>query len=220
MSVATINSRTAASGLAEEPVLPRRKPDYWILAAVVGMRLVGIVMVYSASYAEALAGQRRSDPASMALKQVQNLLTGGVLMLVFALVPYPFWRRFSVPLGGHRAAVADAGVVRAGRLSPEVNGAHRWLTKPFQWQPSEVAKLVLVLYVADWLSQKGQKVRDLTMGLIPFGIVMGVIAFLVMREPDMGTTTVLMAIGVAIFFVAGAHPLQFLGGMVLAGGVF
>jgi cell division protein FtsW len=218
MSVATINSRTAASGLAEEPVLPRRKPDYWILAAVVGMTLVGIIMVYSASYAEALSDY--DDSRFYVLKQVQNLLTGGVLMLVFALVPYHFWRRFSVPLGVI-VLLSLIGVLFAPDwLSPEVNGAHRWLTKPFQWQPSEVAKLVLVLYVADWLSQKGQKVRDLTMGLIPFGIVMGVIAFLVMKEPDMGTTTVLMAIGVALFFVAGAHPLQFLGGSVLAGGVF
>ena len=51
------------------------------------------------------------------------------------------------------------------------------------------------------------------MGLIPFGIVMGVMAFLVMKEPDMGTTSVLMAIGIAMFFVAGAHMVQFLGGM-------
>ena len=72
------------------------------------------------------------------------------------------------------------------RISPELNGAHRWLAASLQ--PSEVCKLVLVLYVADWLSQKGQKVRDLTYGLIPFGIVMGIVAFLVMRQPDMGTT--------------------------------
>jgi cell division protein FtsW len=74
--------------------------------------------------------------------------------------------------------------------------------------------------VADWLSQKGQRVRNLTMGLIPFGIVMGGLAALVMKQPDMGTTMVLMAIGVAMFFIAGAQLIQFLGGMVLAAGVF
>ena len=61
------------------------------------MTLVGIIMVYSASYAEALSDY--DDSRFYVLKQVQNLLTGGVLMLVFALVPYHFWRRFSVPLG-------------------------------------------------------------------------------------------------------------------------
>jgi cell division protein FtsW len=196
----------------------RRKPDYWILAAVVGLVLIGIVMVYSASYAEALA--ERDDPSIYTLKQVQNILTGGVALLIFAIVPYNFWRRFSVPLG-FTVLVALVLVIFAPEwLSPEINGAHRWLVEPIFWQPSEVAKLVLVLYVADWLSQQGQKVRDLTMGLIPFGIVMGVIAFLVMKEPDMGTTSVLMAIGVAMFFIAGAHPLQFLGGSALAAGVF
>lgn len=196
----------------------RRKPDYWILAAVVSLVLIGIVMVYSASYAEALA--ERDDPSVYTLKQVQNILTGGVALLVFAIVPYNFWRRFSVPLG-FTVLVALVLVIFAPEwLSPEINGAHRWLVEPIFWQPSEVAKLVLVLYVADWLSQKGQKVRDLTMGLIPFGIVMGLIAFLVMRQPDMGTTSVLMAIGVSMFFVAGAHMVQFLGSMVLTGGVF
>ncbi len=219
MSVATINSRIAPREGLDEPNIPRRKPDYWILAAVVGMALVGVIMVYSASYAEALA-TFDGHSEFYALKQVQNLLTGGVLLLVFALVPYHFWRRFSVPLGVIVLLSLILVLFAPEWLSPEVNGAHRWLTKPFQWQPSEVAKLVLTLYVADWLSQKGQRVRDLTMGLIPFGIVMGVIAFLVMKEPDMGTTTVLMVIGVALFFVAGAHPLQFLGGSVLAGGVF
>ena len=218
MSVATINPRTVASSAIDEPALPRRKPDYWILAAVVGLALIGVIMVYSASYAEALAAY--DDSRFYVLKQVQNLLTGAVLLLVFALTPYTFWRRFSVPLGAIVLISLVLVLFAPAWLSPEVNGAHRWLTKPFQWQPSEVAKLVLVLYVADWLSQKGQKVRDLTMGLIPFGIVMGVIAFLVMKEPDMGTTSVLMAIGVAVFFIAGAHPLQFLGGMALAGGVF
>jgi cell division protein FtsW len=218
MSIATINARSVVNSVAEEVALPRRKPDYWILAAVVGLALIGVIMVYSASYAEALAAY--DDSRVFVLKQVQNLLTGAVLMLVFALVPYHFWRRFSVPLGVIVLIALVLVLFAPDWLSPEVNGAHRWLTKPFQWQPSEVAKLVLVLYVADWLSQKGQKVRDLTMGLIPFGIVMGVIAFLVMKEPDMGTTSVLMAIGVAVFFIAGAHPLQFLGGMALAGGVF
>src|SRR5215217_7571137 len=81
----------------------RRKADYWILAAVAGMCLMGIIMVYSASYAQALteqAGDLNPKPAVYALKQLQNMLVGSIALVVFSVVPYPFWRRFSVPLGG------------------------------------------------------------------------------------------------------------------------
>jgi len=63
-------------------------------------------------------------------------------------------------------------------------------------------------------------VRNLAYGLIPFGVVMGVVASLVMREPDMGTTLVIVAIGVTIFFIAGAHMIHFLGSMAMGGFVF
>ena len=186
---------------------------------MLGLVLIGVVMVYSASYAEALS--QGFDGSYYTLKQVQNLLTGAFGLLVFALVPYTFWRRFSVLLGALMLISLVLVLVAPAFISPEINGAHRWLRLgPVNWQPSELTKLVLVLYVADWLSQKGQRVRNLTMGLIPFGIVMGVIAFLVMKEPDMGTTAVLMVIGVAMFFIAGAQMVQFLAGLVLIGGVF
>ena len=221
MSAVVTNSRLGATGTVTGTTAvatEQHKPDYWLLAAVLGLALIGIVMVYSASYAASL--NDNGNPATYALSHVQYLLLGCVAMLVFALVPYHEWRRFSVPLGIVVLLALALVLFAPDRLSPPVNGAHRWLSLPISWQPSELAKLVLVLYVADWLSQKGLKVRNLTMGLIPFGIVMGLIAFLVMRQPDMGTTAVLMAIGVSIFFVAGAHMVQFLGGMALTGGVF
>src|SRR3954447_13815704 len=159
-AIATQPRVVTGSRPTEDYAVPQRKPDYWVLAAVVSLALVGVVMVYSASYAQALAeqaGDPNPNPAVYALKQVQNLLTGGVALLVFALVPYPFWRRFSVPLGALVLFALLLVLFAPDWLSPELNGAHRWLTKPIFWQPSEVAKLVLVLYVADWLSQKGQK---------------------------------------------------------------
>ena len=194
----------------------RRRPDYWILAAMLGLCLIGLVMVYSASYAQGLS-LTPPNPAYFALKQVQSLLLGSVLLVVFTAVPYPFWRRFSVPLMAVTLLMLLIVLVGPEWISPGVNGAHRWL---LFLQPSELCKLVLVLYIADWLSQKGQKVRNLAYGLIPFGVVMGVVASLVMREPDMGTTLVIVAIGVTIFFIAGAHMIHFLGSMAMGGFVF
>jgi cell division protein FtsW len=196
----------------------RRRPDYWILAAVIGLCLIGVVMVYSASYAEALSDN--DNPAVFALKHVQSLLLGAVLLVVFTVVPYPYWRRLSVPGMAIVLLMLVLVLFAPESISPTKLGAKRWLQLGMSIQPSEICKLVLALYVSDWLSQKGQKVRNLAYGLIPFGIVMGVIAFLVMREPDMGTTLVLVAIGVTIFFVAGAHPIHFLGSAAMGGFVF
>ncbi len=196
-----------------------RRPDYWILAAVLSLSLIGVIMVYSATYAQALTNN--ANPATIALKHVQSLLTALVGLVIFTVVPYPVWRRFSVPLMGVTLLMLLIVLFGPAAISPSINGAHRWLYfGPFNLQPSELCKLVLVLYLADWLSQKGQKVRDLTYGLIPFGVVMGLVAFLVIRQPDMGTTLVLVAIGVAVFFIAGAHMIHFLGSMVLGGFVF
>jgi cell division protein FtsW len=198
-----------------------RRPDYWILAAVIGLCLMGLIMVYSASYADALTSTNAdNNPAYWALKHIQSMLTGFLLLVVFTVVPYPFWRRISVPAMGGTLFMLLLVLFGPEAIRPEINGAHRWLQFGFSLQPSELCKLVLVLYVSDWLSQKGQKVRDLTYGLIPFGMVMGIIAFLVMRQPDMGTTMVLVAIGVTIFFIAGAHLIHFLASMVMGGLVF
>ena len=67
----------------------------------------------------------------------------------------------------------------------------------------------MVVYFADWLSRKGEKVRDLTYGSLPFAIVVAAVVVLVMLQPDLGTSTVIVASAVAIFFIAGAHLLHF-----------
>ena len=71
-------------------------------------------------------------------------------------------------------------------------------------QPSELAKLAFIIYLADWCSTKGEKVRDFSYGLMPFGIMLGLLGVLVFMEPDMGTTLVIFAIGVVMYFVSGA----------------
>src|SRR5437773_7231241 len=129
MSVIAANPRTVTGRprVVAEPAMARRKPDYWVLAAVVGLCLVGVIMVYSASYAQSLAENPDGKGAVYALRQVQNLLTGGVALLVFALVPYTFWRRLSVPLGALVLIALVLALFAPEAISPEINGAHRCL---------------------------------------------------------------------------------------------
>ncbi|HET7768711.1 MAG TPA: putative peptidoglycan glycosyltransferase FtsW, partial [Chloroflexota bacterium] len=123
-------------------------------------------------------------------------------------------RALSVPalLGaiGLLAAVLIPG------LGSEVYGAQRWISLgQFQLQPSELAKLALILYVAHWLTAKREQVSEFANGLLPFGVLMAIVVALLMKQPDMGTTIVIVTTAVAIFFVAGAS----LSHLVLLSGV-
>jgi hypothetical protein len=87
-------------------------------------------------------------------------------------------------------------------------------------QPSEIAKLAMVVYFADWLSRRGARLGNVSYGLVPFAVMLGVVCGLVMLEGDLGTTIVLVVIAGAVYFTAGANPLHILGAAAVAGGAF
>jgi cell division protein FtsW len=182
------------------------RPDYWILAAVGILCIIGVLMVFSSS---------GIDPATSNLidKHVQWLVIGTLALIVTSTVPYTRWRRYSVLF----ILVAAGLLVLVELIAQPVNGAKRWLEfGPFSLQPSELAKLAFVLYLADWCSTKGEKVRDFSDGLVPFGIMLGLLGGLVFVEPDMGTMLVIFAIGITMYFISGAAIPHMLGGIALA----
>ncbi len=193
--------------------------DGWVLAPVVALLMLGVVMIYSVTSAEAFLAH---DSASHFLvRHVQWLVLGCIALVVFSRVEYHQWRRLSVPLMVLAVVLLAVVVFAPLSISPEINGARRWIRiGPLQGQPSEFAKLAFVIYAADWLSQKGEKVRNLWYGLIPFGIILGLLVGLIMLEPDMGTSLIFVATGGTMFFVAGAHLPQLAGATVLAAGAF
>ena len=90
----------------------------------------------------------------------------------------------------------------------------------FSFQPSELTKLVLALYIADWLARKGKQVGTFLYGLAPFVILIGLILGLVLLENDMGTTIIIAGLATAMFFTAGANIVQFLLAMLCGGLIF
>lgn len=177
------------------------RPDYWILAVVGILCTIGVLMVFSSSGVDA------DNPTYLINRHVQWVVLGSIALLVTMSVPYTRWRRYSVPFIGLAVVLLILVLVGPSFISEEVNGSKRWLTLgslPIGLQPSELAKLAFILYLADWCSTKGDKVRNFSYGLLPFGIMMGLLGGLVFIEPDMGTTLVIFAIGVTIFFVSGA----------------
>jgi cell division protein FtsW len=100
-----------------------------------------------------------------------------------------------------------------------VYGARRWFDLGFtQMQPSELAKPVLVIYLAGWLCSQGTRVQHWLYGVVQFGVVLGLLIALVMLEPDMGTSMVLATVGIGMLIVGGAR-ITHAAGLLTAGGV-
>lgn len=190
-----------------------------LLALVVLLNLIGLVMVLSASSVEALRDYGSSW--FFFKRQVLWLLAGAAALVVGMRTDYHRWRRWSV------LAVAVSAVLLIVVLIPGVGisvyGSRRWLgVGMMRMQPSELAKLGLILFTADLLVRRGTKMADARLTITPVMAVLAGIAFLVVIEPDMGTALVMVAAVVSILFVAGAPlgPLAKVSAMGLAAGFF
>lgn len=181
--------------------------DAQMLVAVSGLLAVGLLAVHSAMYMD----------TSWFVKQVGCIAAGTVAMLVMARIPYRFWHRRSLAL----MVLALASLATVLFLGQRLHGSSRqFVVAGISVQPSEFAKLAVVIYVADWLSSRGKQIRQINYGLIPFSVILGVVAGLILREPDLSTTLVVVATAGTMFFVAGAELLQIviaagLGGLTL-----
>jgi cell division protein FtsW len=197
--------------------LPRvaGKIDSWLLAIVLALLCIGLVMVYSAS--SFLAARYNNDPSYYFQRQLLSALLGIILMLIIMRIDYRYWRRIS--LAGMAIALPLLIVVLF--IGTNVYGASRWIVfGPFSFQPSELTKLALALYIADWLARKGSQVGTFLYGLAPFVILVGLILGLVLLEKDMGTAIIIAGLATVMFFTAGANMVQFLLASACGGAIF
>jgi cell division protein FtsW len=198
--------------------IAKQKPDYPLLT-VVGMLVpIGVVMVYSASFVDAFANH--GDQLYYTWRQFVAAIIGTAAMLVIQRTDYRVWRRYSVHLMAVTLFLLVLTLLLPASFT-EVNSARSWIrVGSFSMQPSEIAKLALVVYIADWLSKRGGKLTNVTYGLVPFGVMLGVVCGLVMLGGDLGTTVVLILIAAVVYFTAGASLLHLAGAALLAAGAF
>ncbi len=198
--------------------LPRvaGKIDSWLLIIVLILLCIGIITVYSASSFQAARDQ--GDASYYFQRQLMWTILGVVAMLLTLRVDYRLWRRFS--LVGMLIILPLLVIVL--KFGVNVYGASRWLSfgSFFTFQPSELTKLVLALYIADWLARKGDQVGTFLYGLVPFVILVGVVLGLVLLENDLGTAIIIAGFATVMFFTAGANIMQFMLAMVCAGLIF
>ena len=175
-----------------------------LLATVVVLNAIGLVMVLSASSVQAL--KQFGSSWVFFQRDVLWVAAGAAALALTARVDYRRWARLRVLL------LATAGVLLVAVLVPsigtDVYGSTRWLRAgPVSVQPSEFAKLALVVFGAVLLAQRADRMSDSNLTIRPVLIVFGGLGVLVMAQPDMGTTMVLACITFAMLFVAGA-PLR------------
>ncbi len=188
--------------VADTGKLRATQPDYLLLGLVVGLVAFGLLIVYSSSFALGL--QAFNDANYFVIRQAIWAVIGLALLLGLMHVDYR-WLRSISPLLMLIAIVSLVAVLVPG-LGVERGGAQRWISiGPLPAaQPSEFAKLALIIYVAAWLSAKDTVVRSFALGFAPFVFTVGIVAGLILLEPDTGTAAVLILTTVTLFFIAGA----------------
>jgi cell division protein FtsW len=185
--------------------------DYVLLFIVIVLLVIGLIMIFSVTFPTNV-GQGDADPISDFAKQAGFVAIGLVFLLLLMRVDYRLWGKLAIPLMG-LTIIALVGLL----FMPEVNGSRRWLFGG-SIQPSEIAKFTVIVYMAKWLSSKGEKLRNITYGLLPFAIFVGVVAGLIIRQPNLSTAIIIGLCAMAMFFIAGADVIQYLL-LLLAGGI-
>jgi cell division protein FtsW len=190
------------------------------LLSVVVFTLVvfGIVAVYGASSLVQLGGGRVVD-YTYALKQVSGAAIGGVLMLLLSRVDYDIWRRMAWPLLLLTIVLLLVPILPGtGAIAPNINGANRWLDLgPISFQPSEIARLVVVIWCAMLVAKKGETLRQFRKGILPFVLILGVVFLLILLEPNLSMATLITLLGGIVLFAAGARLGHFV--LLLVAGV-
>ena len=189
---------------------PRRlgaiRTDWGLLLIVLALVVLGLVMVYSASYGFALisGGQFEGQPTYFVQRQAIFVIIGLVSMLVTWRIDYHLYQRLAVYI-----LVATVGLLLVMVF------VGRWLFGGgSSVQPSELAKVGAIVYIAVWLASKGDEIRDLSLGMVPFALLIGAIAGLIVAQPNFSTALLLVATATAMFFVAGADLRQLLIGFI------
>jgi cell division protein FtsW len=181
---------------------PKNKIDSRLLFALFIALVFGLTMIASAgiSYSRARFG----DPYYFFKHQiVYGIIPGLAALYLTQKINYKFWKKVALPF--FAVTVFFLILVFVPGFESKIYGASRWLQLgSFSFQPSEMLKLSIIIYLAAWLENKVEKVRNFSEGAVPFFIIVGLIGFLLIKQPDIGTLGVTVMIAISIFFVSGA----------------
>lgn len=185
-------------------------PDAWMVGTLVALVAFGVVMVYSAS--AVFAHERYGDGQHFLLRQSIFATFGLALALGLSRVHYRVWRPFTYPLLASTFALLVVVLV-VGRVA---GGASRWIPLgPINVQPSELAKVALVFWLAYSLSKKQERIRTFSVGFLPHVLVATLIMALCMLQPDFGSAVMIALLTFVLLFAGGARVGYSLGALLV-----
>ena len=190
----------------------RGRIDFILLIVTLALVGVGIVMVYSTS--AIMAGERFQDPYYFLKKQALFAGIGFILMILTLFFPYRILKRLAYPILIVSVLLLVAVLIPG--IGYRAGGAMRWLKiQSVSFQPSEFAKLGLVIFLAYFLTKKDEKIRSFSFGFLPTVLLSGLVVVLVAREPDLGAALFLSAMVFLLLFVSGARVIYMAGALLL-----
>ena len=182
--------------------MPRKlSPDLWLFGVVLALVFFGVVMVYSAS--AIIAADRFGDPFFFLKKQLFWALLGGGLLWAALRLDYRRLERLVVPL--LVVSIVLLVLVLVPPFGQAINGTRRWFRiGPLSFQPVELAKFALVLYLASFLTRRAAALKSFWQGLFPILLVAGTMALLTFVQPDLGNSLALVVLTLVLAYLAGA----------------
>jgi cell division protein FtsW len=178
--------------------------DRWLFAAAAGLALFGVVMVYSAS--SIIAYQENGNPYYYFIKQAVWTAIGFVAMILAMNFNYQHLRNRKIV---YALLVLTVLMLLAVFAFPRINGAHRWIKLAgFSAQPSELSKLALAIFLAYFLEKRAGEETSFWRTFVPAMAVTGLLALLVVAEPDLGTAMMLAVVCVTVCYTAGVRLLH------------
>ena len=198
MNISDLRLPARRSGAAAGPQRGSFDLPFFVLTLL--LLMIGVIMVLSSSFARAYA--QGKSPTYYFVRQAGFAVAGVVGMILFSHVRMATYRRWSLALLG--VSIFLLAIVWIPHVGVVGGGARRWLSLGFTtFQPSEIAKLGVILYFADSISKKKDKMRTLRYGILPYGFILALIAVLMYFEPHLSGTVLILGIGAAMMFVGG-----------------
>lgn len=193
------------------------KGDYLLAISAFVLVAIGLIMMYNINPALSQKLLGRVDSGYYFRNQLVNIGVGLVALFIGMNIYYKRWRSFAVPLLA-LGIIATLMLVIPG-LNTSKNGATRWLSLgPLSFQPAELLKLSMVVYLAAWFERRQQEIKSFWDGVVPFVVMLGLASIAIMLfQRDMGTMMVLAFATIGMFYVAGIRIKHLIG--ILAAGV-
>ncbi len=187
--------------------------DLPFLFLVLVLLIVGLIMMFSASYANAFY-RHNGNSYFFISKQAVFAVLGIILMMVISYFDYHHLHEFAVPI-----LLLSYVLLVLVRFMPAINGVHRWIDLgPIgQFQPSEIAKFAIVLIFAHLISLNFNRMGTFLYGVLPYALILGMTAALLMWEPHVSATVIIALLGAVMLFIGGVKLRWFVGAFSLMG---